>query len=131
MKVRRTKDLRRILALDARIFPGDHPVDVWDDRMAWWLCGDVAFAGVRKVAGESLAYLCRAGVAPEARGQGIQRRLIRVRLAWARRHALEAAVTYTSATNTASSNNLAACGFRMYRPANPWAGEQLYWIKEL
>jgi GNAT superfamily N-acetyltransferase len=106
----------------------------------WWL----AFAcdGARAVAGfcwlkpteaapTTIAYLARAGVLLPHRGQGLQRRMVRVREGLARRAGFRTVVTDTT-DNPASSNSLIACGYRIYRPPEPWAfNHSIYWYKDL
>ena len=99
-----------------------------DDRVC-------AYASVRpSMQYAHVVYFDRAGVAPLARGRGLQRRLIRARLGWARSEGATHAVTYTAPHNIKSSNNLIRCGFRMYSPRKPWAGvpgASLYWLRRV
>jgi len=67
-----------------------------------------------------------------ARGQGLQRRLIRVRELAARKAGMLAIVTDTHRENHASSNSLMAMGYRLYTPHTKWAfNDGLYWRKKL
>jgi hypothetical protein len=71
--------------------------------------------------------LSRCGVLPLARGLGLQRLLIRRRIAWARRQTGRRAVLKH---NHHSSNNLIRCGFRLYD--GKWiAADALYWWFDL
>ncbi len=76
------------------------------------------------------SYLNSCGVRPTDRGQGLQKRLIRVRLRHAKAKGLTS-LTYTLADNCHSINNLIACGFKAYNPAYPWVGDPnvVYWTK--
>lgn len=102
----------------------------------WWIAEEdgqcVAFAGYApSQQWANTIYLCRAGVIPVARGQGLQKKLIRARLQHAKRHGAEWAVTDTR-RNPASANSLIACGFRMYTPQHPWGfTDACYWRKSL
>lgn len=106
----------------------------------WWLVAPtlqadhpIAFAGMRpaKTTPEH-AYLWRAGVLPAYRGKSLQRRLIRVREAHARRQGFRVLVTDTHPKSLQSSNNLIRCGFRLYEPNVRWAfPNSLYWRKVL
>ena len=102
----------------------------------WWVAYlddvAVAFAGLHaSVQWERTGYLARAGVHPAARGHGLQRRLIRVRIAKARRLGWQWLVTDT-VENPTSSNNLIECGFRAFEPAKPWATKAAaYWRLKL
>ncbi len=105
---------------------------------AWWVgynkTGPVAFGGIHpSTQYERTAYLCRAGVAFRARGQGLQKKLILLREKWARSQGMEWVVTDTALDNPASSNSLISCGYQLWRPINRWAGYSpaLYWRKRL
>jgi len=120
--------LAEIGHLHERTFPGLSLPDLHDPMAWWWLAMDgiapVGFAGVVDWIGpgeERAAYLHRAAVLPSHRGQGIQRRMIRARLSWARRAGIEEAWTYTSHVNAASANNLIREGFTLWLPGS-WGG---------
>lgn len=77
-------------------------------------------------------YLARAGVLPQARGYGLQRKLIRVREAYAKRSGYKVIVTDTANLNVASSNSLIACGYKLYTPHTRWGfASGNYWRKTL
>ena len=99
----------------------------------WWIVYDsinlpCAFAGlVPSVRWADTGYLCRAGVLPSHRGQGVQKRLIRARVRQARALGWRWIITDTY-ENPASSNSLIACGFKLFEPTKPWgATGTLYW----
>jgi GNAT superfamily N-acetyltransferase len=129
---------QRALALLRRLHEICLPHDELPDftRGEWWIAARsgeaVAFAGmVPSAQWLETAYLVRAGVVPDHRGQGLQKRLIRVRLARARAHGWRWAITYTW-NNPPSANALIACGFKSYQPRDPWASETVnYWRREL
>ena len=110
------------------------------DQGHWWLAeGRVdgewlpaGFCGLTERPQEpSVAYLKRAAVLPWARGRRLQRRMVRVREALARKLGIKQLVTDTT-DNIPSANNLIACGYKLYRPAEPWGfTHTLYWFKEL
>jgi GNAT superfamily N-acetyltransferase len=76
-------------------------------------------------------YMCRSGVAEDARGQGLQRRLLRVREAFARKNGARWLISDTT-DNTISANNLIAVGFRLFNPSVPWGLKHaLYWCKRI
>jgi len=103
----------------------------------WWLVkhreqplGSAGFCGLRKL-DSNTGYLKRAGVLPVARGQGLQRRMITVREAQARRLELKEMLTDTT-DNPASANTLIRAGYRLFTPASPWGlPGALYWRKKL
>lgn len=76
-------------------------------------------------------YLARAGVIPDYRGMGLQKRMIAMRERLARRKGYVWSVTDTT-NNPASSNSLISKGYRLFDPSKPWAyGYSLYWRKKL
>lgn len=115
------EDIGLILDIDRAVFPDDAPPILVPSE--WWALTDsrgrdVGFAGAVRIMvdGNSVVYLQRAGVLPEAQGQGLQRRLIRARERWGRSLGVDAAYTYTHHDNIASANNLIRCGYRMFQP---------------
>lgn len=67
-------------------------------------------------------YLSYAIIHPWCPRAGLQRRLIRYRLQWAKRQGAVYAVTYTLLHNYPSIANLLKCGFRFAREPRDWAG---------
>jgi GNAT superfamily N-acetyltransferase len=67
-------------------------------------------------------YLSSAALLPQAQGRGLQRRMIQVRLRWARKQGYTRAITYTWLTNIASQRSLIRTGFKPYRPFWIWEG---------
>ena len=102
----------------------------------WWLATldgiPAAFAGYQPSRTEdSAVYLCRAGVLPDHRGHGLQRRLIDARTRAAAREGQRVAIT-TTFDNPPSSNNLIRAGFLMYEPDAPWGIDgTCYWRRAL
>jgi GNAT superfamily N-acetyltransferase len=137
IRIRRTTDLELVSQLDSETYDYkyDYPVNL--DGAVWWIAWDgdkpVAFAGVKKLLDDNLAYMCRVGVLESHRGLGIQRRLIAARLSWCRRQkGVHEVITYTIPSNVISSNNLIKSGFKLYRPEHLWEGpHNLYWSKSL
>ena len=117
--------------LQKKILPEDIPYKT--DRGHWWIAyaedgKPVGFAGlVRSTRWSDTGYFCRAGVLDGFTGHGLQKRLIKARLAQAKRLGWNWCITDTT-DNPASSNSLIACGFKLYTPANPWSFKNaLYW----
>lgn len=128
--------MQLIKRLDRTVFTKEDAELKTEDTIFWIaLLGDrpVGYAGLRPLTnGEPYTYFTRAGVLRYARGKGIHRRLIRVRLAWTKRHGYEGAMTYTVDYNLRSANNLIRAGFELFAPSWEWAGEGcLYFFKEL
>jgi GNAT superfamily N-acetyltransferase len=127
-----------IRELHTEIF-GDSAPQVDPERGFWWLAFEASrgrelagFCGLTPTyADPSLGYLKRAGVLRAHRGQGLQRRFVRVREAKARKLGMRGLVTDTS-DNPSSANNLIACGYRIFRPAKPWGFDHtIYWNKDI
>lgn len=103
----------------------------------WWLAYEggevVAFAGlVHSSHYQKTGYLCRAGVAGHSQGQGIQKKLIRARVAKARRLGWHFAMCDTHTRNPASANSLISCGFKMFVPFRKWNGrDHVYWQRRI
>jgi GNAT superfamily N-acetyltransferase len=101
----------------------------------WWLAYSgkeaIGFAGITpSTIGPGVGYLKRAGVLPEHRGHGLQRRLLKARERKARELGWHSIITDTT-SNVPSSNNLMDAGYRLFDP-EPWAWkESLYWRKDL
>ena len=117
----------------------DGHVSVWKSNGEYWIAEDrtsgaiVAYAGlVRSGRYSNVVYFNAAGVIESARGKGIQRRLIRARLRWAKNHGSDWAVTDTTCDNIPSMRNLQACGFRPYWPTHCWrVPGAVYWSRKL
>ncbi|QPF83057.1 GNAT family N-acetyltransferase [Bradyrhizobium genosp. L] len=102
----------------------------------WW----IAFHGTRAVGFAGIVpsthvanagYLCRVGVVTQHCGHGLQRRLTRALEARARRLGWQAIVSDTT-DNVFSANNFIQQGYKLFRPATPWAWvHTLYWWKGL
>jgi len=136
MKINRVNVLdasvqERLSILQSLCLPHDKPYDT--TRGDWWIVRDAfnidcAFGGI--VASQrwsDTGYLCRAGVIPTHRGNGLQRRLIRARIRQARELGWNWVITDTY-HNPASANSLIAVGFKMFEPTIPWgANGTLYW----
>lgn len=132
---RRTTDVQALRALHALILPSDDTPALNPNVAAWlgWSAQTpVAFCTARYWRDECAVFLERAGVLPIANGNGLQRRMIRLRERWAQQQGAECVLTYVEARNYASLVNLLRCGFRFYEPAQPWGIEGgHYFRKEL
>ncbi len=110
---------------------------VWSNHCECWIAVDngdiVAFGSLKpSVQYRDVVYFNSAGVAESHRGLGLQRKLIRARLAWARKQGKHFAITDTVPENAPSARNLIACGFRPYSPKIPWKGSgACYWSRKL
>lgn len=120
--------------LDARCFPFDDLYPKKEPRLYWWVVTEhptrkvVGFCGSRYMPADRYVFLCRAGVLPEARGKGLQRRMIRTRVAHAKSIDAVGCYSYTSYDNYASANNLIRCGFLLFEPNYAWGGNGAYYL---
>lgn len=119
--------------LDRLSFPGDEPYPKFGAE--WWIGYDettaACFAGLKDV-GHKTGFLCRAGIIKAYRGQGLHRKLIRVREVRAKVLGLKYVITYCSPANLKSANGLIACGYKLYSPQHPYGMEgALYFRKNL
>lgn len=102
----------------------------------WWLvyagAEPIAYAGiVPSQRWLETGYLARAGVLPEHRGRGLQRRLMAVRERKAKAIGWKHIVSDCT-SNIPSANNFIKCGYELYQPSKPWAfANTLYWRKSL
>jgi len=124
----------RLSALQKICLPYDQPLDT--NFGSWWIASkdgrDIGFAGlVRSVSWTDCGYLCRAGVVPTHRGQGLQKKFIYVRIRQAKALGWKWLISDTT-ENPASANSLIRCGFKMFEPSKPWGFKNtLYWRKKL
>ena len=124
----------RLSALQKKCLPYDKPYDTIHGY--WWIATqdgvDCAFAGlICSPWWSDCGYLIRCGVVPDMRGQGLQKKFIRVRIRQAKALKMNWVITSTY-DNPASANSLIACGFKMFDPTKPWmAAHTSYWRLKL
>lgn len=128
------EDFQLIAKMDAIAFPTDLPIEGWEETHWWvgYVDGKPAcYCGLSKI-NRSTGYLKRAGVLPKFRGRGLQVKMIRKRIAYAKKLRLRSIVTDTSVSNFISSNNLIKCKFRIFMPTTPWTEDtQICWLLNL
>lgn len=128
-KARETLDLLQALVMPETWACG------YAEKDLWWIVYDdtkpIAYACTRPVS-DHWWYLARVGVVKEARGNGLQKKLIRLRCNAVRKLGGSTMITDTRRDNYSSSNSLIATGFKLYEPETRWGFETgLYWMKEL
>lgn len=94
-----------------------------DEENTFWLAKldgkPVGFCSAYYHESLGCVFLSRAAVMTTANGLGLQRRMIRARVAWARTLAgCNRVVTYCAPRNYLSLVNLLRCGFKFYDPAD-------------
>jgi len=124
----------RLSVLQKKCLPFDKPYDT--NHGYWWIASqdgvDCAFAGlVSSPWWSDCGYLIRCGVVPDMRGQGLQKKFIRVRVRQAKALKMNWVITSTY-DNPASANSLISCGFKMFNPTKPWMAKHTsYWRLKL
>ena len=124
----------RLSVLQKKCLPNDKPYDTTSGY--WWIATkngvDIGFAGlVHSSRWSDCCNLIRAGVVPDHRGQGLQKKFIRVRIRQAKALKMNWIVTSTY-DNPASANSLIACNFKMFNPSKPWMAKHTsYWRLKL
>lgn len=91
----------------------------------------IGMCSLKPLPAEDSVFFSFSFIDPEHRGKGLQRKLIRARLEWARRHGYACALTYTWENNYPSMSNLIKCGFRFYTPHTKYAGKAFYFKKDI
>jgi GNAT superfamily N-acetyltransferase len=129
--LRRTEELDEVRELHTLAMPED--AWVGDDH-TFWIARDeskkpVGFCSAIYRPESGYVFLSRAAVAKSAQGHGLQRRMIRARVAWARKQGATEVITYTLLKNYESFLNLLKCGFRFYKPENPWVGTSVHYLR--
>jgi len=137
-RIRETQDVDLVKKLHSKIFTTDdwyEPVDP-SSPVIYWLVYDanniaVGFCILTMLKDET-CFLSRSGILYEARGNGLQVRMIRVRESYARKYHYKKMVTYTTMENIASSHNLQKVSYQLYMPSEEWAGPGcLYWQRSI
>lgn len=118
IRVRKTDDLQAVHELDRLTFAADKPtIDEKMEAHEWWIAEEdgvpVGFIGLH--VSPRGAFIPRVGVSPAARGSGLQKRLCRAAMRWARSQAVRRFYTYVLTTNIPSLRSLLAVGFKPYR----------------
>lgn len=117
IRIRRTDNTAEIAELDRLYISGTPLSDVELEDSQWWIAEEhnivLGFCGARIVNDE--CFLIRSAVCVGARGRGLQKRFIRLRIRWARAQGVSRAHTYVHVTNIPSMRSLINCGFRPFK----------------
>lgn len=123
-----TKHVMRVLAL------GDID-NIEYSKNILWLVRDkkkaIGMCSLKPLPDEGSVFFSYSVIDPKYRGRGIQRKLIRARLAWAKRHGYTCASTYTLKDNYPSMSNLIKCGFMFYDPHSEYTKNWFYFKKNI
>ncbi len=131
--------------MDAECFPKDEPFE-WKD--AYFTIGEkypssekypACYCAWKPVEfkGSTVAFLYRAGVMPEFRGQGLQQKMIAIRENQIHHHRdIDFIITCTAVDNMASISSMQKSGYKIYSPSNGKLPDVAYepsihWYKEI
>lgn len=133
VKIAREYDLQLIMDLHEKTFHEDE-FDFRADSVYWvaWE-GDkpLGFCAARPFA-EDVLFMSWCGIRKMARGYGIQKKMIRSRLTYAKKNGYRTVLTYTSVDNICSIRNLMGSRFEVFLPEYRWAGKDfLYFRKQI
>ena len=135
-KAKTDRHFEQIMAIDLLCFSYDDGAmgDLSDITGAeWWIAWDenwepVGYCGV--IVYDGFAIHKRCGVLPRARRNGLQKKMLRLRENYARKHGCESIMTYVSIHNCTSANNLFNAGYRAYNPEWRWGGDSFLYIQK-
>ena len=132
IRLRQTDDIDEVRELDKLAFPLDHWIG--DEHTFWVATSDdgtsAGYCAAVFRPEHGYVFLSRAAVFPWAAGTGLQRRMIRARVRWARGIAgCDRVITYTSLKNYESMVNLLRCGFRFYVPTVEFDGPNFHYMR--
>lgn len=114
-----------------RLHKATFPADAWDlaPTSRFWVARDMAdlavgFISVEPTDNDNDFFISRVGVVESARGQRIADKLLRHVERWAfEQTACDGLCTYVLPYNGASLKTFLRCGYDVYSPAWPWAGD--------
>jgi RimJ/RimL family protein N-acetyltransferase len=119
----------RLKILDARVFFGCN--NEFKKNRDWWVIVDdnniIAYCGC--LYSQKICIFVRAWVYKEYRGLGIQKRMIKARIKYAKK-ICTTVITYTSTNNIISANNLLKNGFLLYNPMYKYSGSDVLYFKK-
>ena len=136
MKVRKVllndDNLNILNKMESICYPEDKPYNK-KHKAEWWFAYDdknipVGFGGATYWKPDNYIFLCLSGVVPSARGNGLQRKLIKSRLRWGKSINAKGAYTYAARYNLISANNLIDCGFKLFKPTYYWGLEDAFYL---
>jgi GNAT superfamily N-acetyltransferase len=135
-KAKTERDFELIYAMDLMCFgKADGSLTSVEDTDGsdWWIVWDeehnpVAYCGV--VIFTDFAVHKRCGVMRAARGNGLQKKMLRTREDFAKKNGCELICTYVSVQNRISANNLINAGYRVYNPEHRWGGDDYLYVEK-
>lgn len=128
------KSIQTILEIQSKCFEYDYAKEKDIPFDHWWLLKNgnrsIGFCSLRHFNDEPGTWFLRlAAVLDEYRGHGLQKKMIRHRVKFAKRHVAKRIITYASYDNLPSANSLIRCGFKLYKPRWNWGTGYAYYFK--
>ena len=129
--IQKTTETKEIFKMDDKMFSGCHNLRDMDGEIHYWHAwnkGVIIGYCATKVF-DDFIFMARSGVLEGFRGNGLQKRMIKAR---ERFHGDGMYITYSLPANPASTNSLISCGYKVYWPEEPYAGENMiYFMREI
>lgn len=130
--IRKTNNIPLVEVVHLEILPDDTMPDNAIYWLVWTECYDPVGYCALTIVDAEIVFMSLCGLFPEARGHGLQKRMLTVREKWARRKGYKIVITYTLRSNPHSYENLIKKGYMLFEPEYPWVkGDVYYFRKEL
>lgn len=132
--IRKSQNVSLVHALHKEIMPADSFYD--HDGNHYWIVyirqskKPIGFA-IGTNLGDGIFFLSRAGVLSAWRGQGLHKRLIKVREEFAKKWDFNYCITYVKQTNPQSFSSLMKCGYEVYQPDFPYGTKNSLYFRKL
>jgi GNAT superfamily N-acetyltransferase len=133
VSIRQTAEKDLIVKLNDKIFPNDS-LKICSKTVCWFVYFDGEIGGfcTGKLISKDTFYMTRAGILDKFRGKGVQKKMINVRVRYAKKIGCKNIITYVKMWNIRSFVNLIRCKFIPYIPEYKYADdESVYLIRTL
>lgn len=128
--IRKTNNIPLVEIVHSEIMPQDN----LPDPALFWLVWNQDYDPVGycclSIVDSEIVFMSLCGLFPEARGNGLQRRMLTVREKWARRKGYKIVITYALRDNPYSYENLIKRGYMLYEPEYPWVDGNVYYFRK-
>lgn len=132
IQIRQSEDLLTIKKLHKKTLPSDEfPSEYSNSWIAYDKKKPIGFCTISLVDKETL-FLSRAGILSDYKGLGLHKRLINVRVRWAKKLGYKKLITYVHPHNIISLRNLLGSKFEVYIPQWEYVGKDfIYLIRKI
>jgi GNAT superfamily N-acetyltransferase len=129
--IRKTNNIPLVEVIHSEIMPFDRlPFEAAVFWLVWNQCYDPVGYCALTIIDPEIVFLSLCGLLPEARGNGLQKRMITVREKWARRNGYRVMITYVLKSNPHSYENLIKRGFMLYIPEYEYIDGPVFYFKK-